>query len=273
MKRCAGTTGRILPTAAPHVRAGGRLRPPERAGSTGEASAGASAKRVLIGGTAGRGVTRPATSALGREEPYVASSAQLAASPLHRGHRAAIPRREALILQAALNHPWLLHDRLEELAETEFRHADTGSSRRPDRRVRPSFRRRSACRSEKTAPGSAATARRDRAELAAELASRGFADLLDRIEHTITTPSVWGARPQAAPADVLLTWTQLVALHRQWQTLTRELKEAELALGAGQHRGELCAAARRQGPARINRWNGGPDRGFGAPSGRLARSF
>ena len=44
--------------------------------------------------------------------------------PLHRGHRTAIPRREALILQAALNHPWLMHDRLEEFAETEFRHAD-----------------------------------------------------------------------------------------------------------------------------------------------------
>ena len=60
-----------------------------------------------------------------RDEPYVAASAQLAASPLHRGHRAAIPLREALILQAAINHPWLLHDHLEEMAEAEFRHADT----------------------------------------------------------------------------------------------------------------------------------------------------
>ena len=33
-------------------------------------------------------------------EPYVVASPQLAASPVHRGHRAAIPRREALILQA-----------------------------------------------------------------------------------------------------------------------------------------------------------------------------
>ena len=57
--------------------------------------------------------------------PYVAASSQLAASPLHRGHRAAIPRREALILQAALNHPWLLHDHLEEFAAAEFRHTDT----------------------------------------------------------------------------------------------------------------------------------------------------
>ncbi len=55
---------------------------------------------------------------------YVTASPQLAASPLHRGHRTAIPLREALILQAALNHPSLLHDRLEELAETEFRHGD-----------------------------------------------------------------------------------------------------------------------------------------------------
>jgi DNA primase len=29
----------------------------------------------------------------------------------------------------------------------------------------------------------------------------------------------------------LHTWKQLLALHRQWHSLTRELKEAELALG------------------------------------------
>ena len=58
-------------------------------------------------------------------EPYVVASPQLALSPVHRGHRAAIPRREALILQAIVNHPWLAHDHIEELAELEFRHADT----------------------------------------------------------------------------------------------------------------------------------------------------
>ena len=72
----------------------------------------------------GRAQARTPRAAFDRNEGYVATSPQLAASPVHRGHRAAIPRREALILQAALNHPWLLHDRLEELAETEFRHAD-----------------------------------------------------------------------------------------------------------------------------------------------------
>src|SRR5580692_2442283 len=58
-------------------------------------------------------------------EPYVPVSSQLATSPVHRGHRAAIPLREALILQATLNHPWLLHDHMEELAAAEFHHADT----------------------------------------------------------------------------------------------------------------------------------------------------
>ena len=57
-------------------------------------------------------------------EPYVVASPQLAASPIIAAHRAAIPRREALILQAVINHPWLLHEHLEELAGLEFRHAD-----------------------------------------------------------------------------------------------------------------------------------------------------
>ena len=44
----------------------------------------------------------------------------------------------------------------------------------------------------------ATTTEVERAELAAELARRGFAELLGRIERSITTPSVWGARPEAA---------------------------------------------------------------------------
>ena len=45
---------------------------------------------------------------------------------------------------------------------------------------------------------SATMSEAERAELTAELTRRGFADLLGRIERAITTPSVWGARPQAA---------------------------------------------------------------------------
>ena len=123
----------------------------------------------------------------------MAASPHLAASPLHRGHRAAIPRREALILQAALNHPWLLHDHLEELAAAEFRHADTQKLKGALIDVfAHRFRRRF------WQPMTRPQDREQVAALAAELAKRGFTGLLERIQRTITTPSVWGARPNAA---------------------------------------------------------------------------
>ena len=77
-----------------------------------------------------KGEWRPRNGAANRPEvgsrntPYVVVSQQMTSSPVHRGARTAVPKREALILQAALNYPWLLHDHLEELASLEFRHAD-----------------------------------------------------------------------------------------------------------------------------------------------------
>jgi DNA primase len=201
------------------------------------------------------------------DETYVAASAQLAASPLHRGHRAAIPRREALILQAALNHPWLLHDHMEELAEAEFRHADTQKLKSALIDV---FAHHSAGEFREDS-GSASEA--DRTELVAELDRLGFGALLGRIERSITTLSVWGAQPQAARDDVLLTWKQLVALHRQWHSLTRELKDAELALG--QDNSEANYTRLLDVKARLSSLDGTEAliEGFGASSGRPARSM
>ena len=211
----------------------------------------------------GRGTAGSAGATFGGEDSYVAASPQLAASPLHRGHRAAIPRREALILQAALNHPWLLHDHLEELAAAEFRHADTQKLKGALIDV---FAHRFA---EDFADADDEAARSEQvAALAAELAKLGFAGLLERIQRTITTPSVWGARPNAAAADVLLTWKQLVALHRQWHSLTRELKDAETALG--EDNTEANYARLRDVKARLSSLDGTEAlvEGFGASSGR-----
>ena len=202
------------------------------------------------------------------EETYVAASPQLASSPLHRGHRAAIPRREALILQAAINHPWLLHEHLEELAAAEFRHADT---QRLKGVLIDVFAHHFA--EDFATQSGESGAEAERAALASELTRRGFADLLRRIERTITTPSVWGARPQAAAADVLLTWKQLIALHRQWHSLTRELKDAETALG--QDNTEANYARLRDVKARLTSLEGTEAliEGFGASSGRPVRSL
>jgi DNA primase len=96
---------------------------------------------------------------------------------------------------------------------------------------------------------------------------------MQRIALAITTPSVWGARPEAAPDDVLVTWSQLVALHRQWHSLTKELKDAEQALG--QNASEANYLRLRDVKARLSRMEGTEAliEGFGASSGRGVRSL
>ena len=187
--------------------------------------------------------------------PYIVASPQLAMSSLHRGHRTSIPRREALILQAVLNHPWLLHDHLEELAQLEFRHADA--------------QRLKGVLIDVYAHGDGVDAARMRADVTA----RGLADMLDRVDKAITTTSVWGLQPEAAPEDVLLTWKQLVALHRQWHSLIKELKDAELALG--QESTEANYSWLQDVKARLSVIDGTEAliEGFGVSSGRPARSF
>src|SRR5712671_1692541 len=109
--------------------------------------------------------------------PYVVASPQLAGSSLMRGHRAAVPLREALILQAIVNHPWLAQDHLEELASIEFRHSDTQKFKVALLDILAHHE----------ALGST--------ELQESLAAQGHSGLMARIEKAITVPSVWGARP------------------------------------------------------------------------------
>ena len=191
----------------------------------------------------------------GRASPYVVVSQQLKSSPVHRGHRTAVPRREALILLAALHHPWLLHDHLEELASLEFRHADA-------ERLKGTL-----------IDIAAHAAALDPEALKAELSARNLGEVMERIASSITTPSVWGARPEAAPDDVLVTWSQLVALHRQWHSLTKELKDAEQALG--QDASEANYLRLRDVKARLSKMEGTEAliEGFGASSGRGVRSL
>ncbi len=214
----------------------------------------------------GNGPARHAPPSRFGREPYVAASSQLAASPLHRGHRAAIPLREALILQAALNHPWLLHDHLEELAVAEFRHADS-------QKLKGALIDAFAHLAEEFRHDREQDRDAERSELHAELNRRGFANVLGRIERAITTPSVWAARPDAAADDVLLTWRQLVALHTQWHSLIRELKDAEVALG--QDNTEANYARLCDVKARLSTLDGTEAlvEGFGAASGRSTRSL
>jgi DNA primase len=191
----------------------------------------------------------------GRPAPYVVVSQQMVGSPVHRGHHSAVPRREALILQAALNHPWLLHDHLEELSHLEFRH--TAAERLKAALI----------------DIAAHAAALDAEGLRAELAARDLIETSERIAAAITTTSVWGARADAAPDDVLVTWQQLVALHRQWHSLIKELKDAEQSLG--QDTSEANYLRLRDVKARLSRVEGTEAliEGFGASSGRGVHSL
>jgi DNA primase len=228
-------------------------------------------KRFAEAGRRDMGAGRFGAAPLRQDDTYVAVSPHLATSALHRGHRAAIPLREALILLAAINHPWLLHDHLEELAAAEFRHADTQKLKGALIDVFAHHFADEFTHDPGLDPEHRGVA--ERAALAAELGKRGFAELLGRIGRTITTPSVWGAGPGAAESDVLLTWKQLLALHTQWHSLIRELRDAEAALGADNT--EANYARLRDVKSRLSTLEGTEAliEGFGASSGRAAKAL
>jgi DNA primase len=155
---------------------------------------------------------------------------------------------------------------MEELAEAEFLHADTQKLKSV---LIDAFAHHSAADFGQSSASDAA----ERAELVADLDRRGLGALLARIEHSITTLSVWGVRPEAAAEDVFFTWKQLVALHRQWHSLPRERKDAELALGLDNSEANytrlLDVKARLASPDGTEALV----EGFGASSGRPVRTF
>src|SRR5665213_84465 len=144
------------------------------------------------GGSAPSRFGRPRPEVGSHNTPYVVVSQQMAASPVHRGARTSVPTREALILQAALNYPCLLHDPLEELSQLEFRHADAERLKAALIDI--------AAHSTNLATDHAAGFSPD--ALRAELESRNLSDVLARIEASVTTSSVWGVRPDAGEEDV-----------------------------------------------------------------------
>jgi DNA primase len=189
-----------------------------------------------------------------RDVPAVPSP-RLVASPIVRGMRSALPPREALILLALVNHPWLLDAHAEELAALEFRHADGD-------RLRGAILDAAATEH----PVSPAAMR-------AAIAARGQGALLARVEQAITHPSDWPAREGTAPEDVSLWWTHVVSLHRKSRTLHKELKDAEAALGSEPSEENL--AWLRDVQARLAALEGTEALidGFGALSGRPVRTF
>ena len=242
-------------------------RSPYGGGRQGGGNYGESVRRFAPrGGASGgrfdpRSRGRPQGPGAALRGPYQPASSQLAASPLLRGQRSTMSRREALILQCLLNHPWLLHDHLEEAAALELPHAEAHKLRAGIIAAFAADHHHSPDVSEQSE------------KLRADLAKSGFSQLVQKVDGATTTAAVWGARAGAAREDVLSTWHQLISLHRQVHSLLRELKDAELALG--EDASEANLAWLRDIKARLSEMDGTEAmiEGFGESSGRIQGSL
>jgi DNA primase len=259
---------RLQRTFAPEGGRGGYGRGNYRSGAGnfgGESSRRFAPRGSFTPGAAGRFEPRggrsqgPSGSQTINRGPYQVASPQLAGSPIMRGQRSAISRREALILQSLINHPWLLHDHLEEVAALELAHPEAHKLRAG---IMGAFAHYS-----HTDDPAAETAR-----LRAALEKSGYTEQIQRVERALTTKDVWGAQPGAAQEDVLSTWHQLVALHHKAHALFREMKDAELALS--QEQTDNNFAWLKDVSARLESIEGTEAQieGFGESSGRFQRN-
>ena len=261
-------TERLQRTFAPEAARGGYGRGNYRGGAAnfgGESGRRFAPRGTFTPGAAGRFAPFGRAQASAGSQtidrgPYQAASAQLALSPIMRGQRSAMSRREALILQTLINHPWLLHDHLEEVAALELAHPEAHKLRAG---IIAAF-------ANDHHHGQDAT--EASAKLRADLDRSGFSQSLQRLEPVITTSAVWGAQAGAAREDVLSTWRQLVSLHRKTHALLREQRDAELALG--EEASEANLAWLRDIKARLAEVDGTEAliEGFGDSSGRSQRS-
>jgi DNA primase len=182
-------------------------------------------------------------------------SPRLTTSPIVRGFRSALPPREAVILVAVLNHPWLLEHHAEEFAALEFLHPDADALRRSVLDI---------------GTGESIL---DGPTLRAVLAGRGLDGVLRRLETALTHDSDWPAREGAAEEDVAQWWVHVITLHRKQRTLNKELKDAERALGEEPSEANLAWIRDIQGRLSALEGMEALIEGFGTSSGRPVRSI
>jgi len=142
--------------------------------------------------------------------PPTASSA-LKQSKIVAGGASDLPTREVLLIQVLLNHPWLIDDQCEEIAELEF----TSNSLRELRDGILSVH--------------AVNNPLDRTALRTQLTKLGLDRLLIRAERAITHRSDRFAEPDADAALARTGWRHAVALHGKQLSLKRALDAAQRA--------------------------------------------
>lgn len=182
-------------------------------------------------------------------------SGRLATSSIVRGHHSAVPAREALILLAVINHPWLLAEHAEEFVELDFLHRDTEAMRRAVLAA--------------AASGHAGEAM----ALKARLEAVGAGELVTRMERAISHKGDWELGPETAAEDVSAWWRQIVTLHQKMRALSKELREAETALGSDLNDINFAWVQDVKRRLAVLEGTEAMIEGFGEPSGRSVRTM
>ena len=178
----------------------------------------------------------------------------LANSPLFRGVSAPIAPREGLILLILMNHPEVLAERVDEIAELDFASPEAAVLR--DALVRW-----------QEAGG-------DENQLLADfIEESGLSAAAGRLSGMAAHATLWSVRPEAAPADAAESLRQALVLHRRARALNRELREVEARLADNPN--ERDAARLRDIQTQLSALDGAEAalEGFGALSGRPSRSL
>ena len=110
-------------------------------------------------------------------------------------------------------------------------------------------------------------------QLSGYLDRTGASELQTRMERAITHKGDWPVRPDAARDDVIAFWHQIVSLHRKKRTLSRELRDAERALGADPTEANFARLKDVQDRLALLEGTEALIEGFGDQSGRPARTM
>jgi DNA primase len=124
-----------------------------------------------------------------------------------------------------LNHPELISQHIEELAEIEFSSAEAGALR--DALIAGP----SAVPEQSPLPQALAEPGMDAINLRTAVEAQGFGPILQKLDGMAAHGSHWYAKADAAEADAGEVLKQALNLHRRTRALHKELQLAELALG------------------------------------------
>jgi DNA primase catalytic core len=173
-----------------------------------------------FGGGGGKFGGKPGSKFGGPPPPWMKPSASdsLRSSSMVGGGLRAIPHREALMLQVLMNHPWLIDDHAEEIAQLTFALPSLTQ-------VRDALLTCAAVSSSDSGDSGANVL--DSQSLRSQLERLSLGKVVDLINQAITHKSDRFVRPDADKAEVEAGWCHALALHDRQLRLERELDVAE----------------------------------------------